>query len=229
MGVTDLRLLEPLRGRDVSLRYTGKRQQIEPWGVNVMAPLAQRVEQQMTRALTLVSLVLAPWRLLAKARVNRNHQEAGLPNTESARVTVEAAHDQEPDYPISVFTDAIQSNPDNVAAYLARGAAHLRAFAYDSAINDFTKAIELMPDSDSAYTSRGTANYEKAEFNRAIADFAKAIEINPRSAVAYCNLGWTHEEIGDEQQAIADYRKALELDPSLEAARDNLKLLGATP
>ena len=53
--------------------------------------------------------------------------------------------------------------------------------------------------------------------------------MNPRSAVAYCNLGWTYEAIGDERQAIAHYRKALELNPSLEAARDNLKLLDATP
>src|SRR5262245_25593135 len=181
---------------------------------------------RMTRPLTLVSFVSAPWRLLAKARADRNHQEADRPTTESAQVTVEAAHDQEPDCPVSVYTDAIQSNPDNVAAYPTRGAAHLRALAFDSAINDFTNALELMPDNHSAYTSRGTAYYEKAEFNRAIADFAKAIEINPRSAVAYCNLGWTYEEIGDDQQAIAHYRKALELDPTLEAARDNLKLLG---
>jgi tetratricopeptide (TPR) repeat protein len=32
--------------------------------------------------------------------------------------------------------------------------------------------------------------------------------------------------MGDEKKAIAYYRKALEIDPSLEAARDNLKLLG---
>ena len=56
----------------------------------------------------------------------------------------------------------------------------------------------------------------------------KAIEINPKSALAYSNLGWTYEAIGDERRAIAHYRKALEIDPSLEAARDNLKLLGAT-
>jgi tetratricopeptide (TPR) repeat protein len=57
----------------------------------------------------------------------------------------------------------------------------------------------------------------------------KALELNPKSALAYCNLGWTYEAIGDEREAIAHYRKALEIDPSLEAARDNLKLLGATP
>ena len=57
----------------------------------------------------------------------------------------------------------------------------------------------------------------------------EVIDINPRSALAYCNLGWSYEAIGDEREAIAHYRKALELDPALEAARDNLKLLGATP
>ena len=57
----------------------------------------------------------------------------------------------------------------------------------------------------------------------------KALELNPKSALAYSNLGWTYEAMGDERKAIAHYRKALEIDPSLEAARDNLKLLGATP
>jgi tetratricopeptide (TPR) repeat protein len=57
----------------------------------------------------------------------------------------------------------------------------------------------------------------------------KALELNPKSALAYSNLGWTYEAMGDERKAIAHYRKALEIDPSLEAARDNLTLLGATP
>jgi tetratricopeptide (TPR) repeat protein len=109
--------------------------------------------------------------------------------------------DKTGDCPITEYTKAIASNPNNVPAYLARGAAHLKPSALDSAIADFTKAIELEPNDDSAYINRGSAHYEKAEFDRAIADFTKALEINPRSALAYCNLGW----------------------------RDNLKLLGASP
>ena len=103
---------------------------------------------------------------------------------------------------------------------------HLKEFKLDSIAN-FTRAIELRPDDASAYTSRGIAHYEKAEYERAIADLSKAIELNPRSALAHCHLGWTFEATGDEPQAIAHYRKALEIDPTLEAARDNLKLLGA--
>jgi len=35
----------------------------------------------------------------------------------------------------------------------------------------------------------------------------------------------TYEAIGEEQKAIACYREGLDIDPSLNAARDNLKLL----
>ena len=182
----------------------------------------------MIRPLALVSSL---WRRVAKwADPNRaGGKDVDCPSADDAQTTVQADPDQEGDCPISAYTEAIRSNPNNVEAYLGRGAAHLKASAFDNAISDFTKALELKPDNDSAYTSRGNAHYEKAEFHRAIADFVKATELNSRSAVAHCNLGWTYEAIGDERQAIAHYRKALELDPSLEAARDNLRLLGATP
>jgi tetratricopeptide (TPR) repeat protein len=192
-----------------------------------VSKVARPTRYWLVRPLESVRAVWAKW--TDRTRNGARGQEVDCPATDYAQATFDPNPDQELACPISAFTEAIQSNPSNVAAYLARGRAHLKAIAFDSAIKDFTKAIELKPNNDSAYTSRGIAHYEKAEFDRAIADFTKAIEINPRSAVAYCNLGWTYEAIGDERQAIAHYRKALVLDPSLEAARDNLKLLGATP
>jgi tetratricopeptide (TPR) repeat protein len=162
------------------------------------------------------------WRFISKwARIGARGQEVDCPTTDYAQPTLEPNPDQEADCPISVYTEAIQSNPNDVAAYLARGTAHFNASAFDSAIADFTKAIELNTNDASAYTNRGSAHYEKAEFDRAIADLNKAIEINPKSALAYSNLGWTYEAMGDERKAIAHYRKALEIDPSLDAARDN--------
>ena len=162
-------------------------------------------ENQMTRPLT---FSLALWRSATQDGADR-------------------IQEQEVDCPISDYTNAIESDPNNATAYLGRGTAHLKAFDFDSAIADFTRAIELNPNDDSAYTNRGSAHYEKAEFDHAIADLNKALELNPKSALAYCNLGWTYEAMHDERKAIAHYRKALEIDPSLEAARDNLKLLGA--
>ena len=124
----------------------------------------------MIRPLTFAS---ALWRSIKEAWADRNHY--GLP-------------DQEVDCPITDYTKAIESNPSNITAYLARGTAHLKALAFDSAIADFTKVIELKANHDSAYTNRGSAYYKKGEFDRAIADLTKALEINPKSALAYCNL-----------------------------------------
>jgi tetratricopeptide (TPR) repeat protein len=58
--------------------------------------------------------------------------------------------EQEVDCPISDYTKALESDPNNATAYLGRGTAHLKAFDFDSAIADFTKAIELNPNDDSA-------------------------------------------------------------------------------
>ena len=168
---------------------------------------AERVTPEMVRLLT---FSLTPWRSGTEAGGDR-------------------IQEQEIDCAISDYSNAIESNPHNPTPYFARGTVHLEAFDFDSAIADFTRAIEIEPNDASAYTNRGSAHYEKGEFDHAIADLNQALELNPKSALAYCNLGWTYEAIGDERKAIAHYRKALEIDPSLEAARDNLKLLGATP
>lgn len=83
--------------------------------------------------------------------------------------------EQEADCPISDYTKAIQSNPNDATAYLGRGTAHLKAFDFDNAIADFTKVIELKPNHASAYANRGSAHYEKAEFERAIADLTRLL------------------------------------------------------
>ena len=81
----------------------------------------------------------ALWRFVTEAWADRN-----------------LLQDQEVDCPITDYTKAIESDPNNVTAYLARGTAHLKAFDFDSAIADFTKAIELKPNNASAYTNRGS-------------------------------------------------------------------------
>ena len=158
------------------------------------------------RETRMLTFTLAPWRSGTEAGGDR-------------------IQEQEIDCAISDYSNAIESNPHNPTPYFARGTAHLEAFDFDNAIADFTRVIEIEPNDASAYTNRGSAHYEKCEFDHAIADLNKALELNPKSG----NLGWTYEAMGDERKAIAHYRKALEIDPSLEAARDNLTLLGATP
>ena len=84
----------------------------------------------------MLTFALAPWRSVTEAGADRNQE-------------------QEVDCPISDYTKALEADPNNVTAYLGRGTAHLKAFAFDSAIADFTKAIEIEPNDASAYTNRG--------------------------------------------------------------------------
>ena len=95
----------------------------------------------------MLTFALAPWRSVTEAGADRNGD--GL-------------QDQDVDCPITDYTKAIESNPKDTTAYLGRGTAYLKAFAFDSAIADFTKAIEIEPNDASAYTNRGSAHYEKA-------------------------------------------------------------------
>jgi tetratricopeptide (TPR) repeat protein len=71
-------------------------------------------------------VALALWRSVTEASADRNRE-------------------QEADCPISDYTKAIQSNPNDATAYLGLGMAHLKAFDFDNAIADFTKVIELNP------------------------------------------------------------------------------------
>ena len=158
-----------------------------------------------------LKLALAPWRS-AKQTWADLHSDCGQDN-DIART-------------INKYTKTIESNPSDARAYFARGTARHKASDYDIAIADLTKALN--PCCAAVYAERGSAYYDEAQYDHAIADLNKAIEINPNSALPYCNLGWAYEAIGEDQKAVAFYRKALEIDPSLQAAKDNLKLLGVT-
>ena len=69
---------------------------------------------------------LALWRSVTEGLADRNQE-------------------QEDDCPITDYTKAIKSNPNDTTAYFSRGSASLKASEFDSAIADFTKAIELNP------------------------------------------------------------------------------------
>src|SRR5512140_2890664 len=106
---------------------------------SVTSRLPESVRPPMVRPL---AFFWALWRFIAKTWADRNRhdprgQEVDCPTTDYARATVAANSNQEVDCPITDYTKAIESNPNDIAAYLARGTAHLKAFAFDSAVADF--------------------------------------------------------------------------------------------
>ena len=116
-----------------------------------------------------------------------------------------------------------------VDAHKARGNIYFANGDYDGAIADYDMAIKLRPKDAEAYVKRGTAYASMDDYGRAIADFGSAIRLRPNRASFYTMRGHAYEKTGDKNQAIADYRKALQIDPSLQAVKDRLRRLGATP
>jgi tetratricopeptide (TPR) repeat protein len=139
------------------------------------------------------------------------------------------------------FTEAIQLNPNLIAAFLLRGRAEYASVsdvidiaedfervgahfstgrqlsteqtqAYDRAIADFTESIRLDGNNPIAFSNRGEAYLQKGNLDNAIADFNQAIRLNPRYAWAYNNRGIAFLHREDFDRAIADFTQAIRLD-----------------
>ena len=121
---------------------------------------------------------------------------------------------------IKLTNIVIETDPNDVAAYIRRGMAYHHKNEYGSAIENFTKAIELDSSISQLYLARGiTYNYE-GEYDSAIEDATKALELNPDNAEAYKHRGLAYQSKGDYDhskgdydRAIADFTKAIELSP----------------
>ena len=126
---------------------------------------------------------------------------------------------------IRLYTEGIQLNPNNVAAYYNRGLAYSNLNQYEQAISDFSKAIALKPDFAEAYYNRGVIydrlrgfawEVEVKHKEQAVQDFSKAIELNPNFAEAYrarAGIYLTFSLADDAllEKAKADAAKANEL------------------
>jgi tetratricopeptide (TPR) repeat protein len=109
------------------------------------------------------------------------------------------------------FNAAIKIDPNNAAAYRARG--EVAHFHPDIAIADFDTAIRLDPNDAKAYIDRGAAYRASGQLDRAIADFDTAIRRDPKAAAAYTGRGLARRAKGELDQAIADYDEAIKIDP----------------
>ncbi len=137
------------------------------------------------------------------------------------------------DQTIDGCTAQIQSGRATTAnqaiEYYNRAYAYDNKALYDQALADYNQSIALNPNSADTYHNRGVSYRHKGLYDLAIADFTRAIALKPDYPLAYKNRGLAYENKGFHDPAIADYRAALNLDPNMQAARDGLTRLGATP
>lgn len=112
---------------------------------------------------------------------------------------------------IEHYTEAINTKPDFLNAYLRRAFCYSANKQYDEAIADFTKIIELKPDHIWALNSRGSAYNKKEKYDLAMKDFNKVLALDPNNQEAYNNRGWAKKFTGDKTGACNDWKKSKKL------------------
>ena len=118
---------------------------------------------------------------------------------------------------IQMYTQVIQNNPENAAAYKDRGIYHFDTKSYVEAFEDFLRAIELDPQ-DLHYWDIAEKFFFSGHYTEAVQLHDKLIADNPDNAVAYYGGLFCLQVVNDINAGLYDFRKAIAIDPKYEDA-----------
>lgn len=167
------------------------------------------------------AIKLQPDNTTARDLLNKTNAEKGKQWFTQGKTSVEKGDFNSA---IKKFTKAVESNPNDGAAYEERGEIFLMKRMYDEAIRDFSEAIKIDPKSAFAYYKRGNAFSKKQYYDRAIDDYTQAINIRQDDERFYYNRGNKYLKKTDYDSAIDDYKKAIEIKPDYTKAHNNLSI-----
>jgi tetratricopeptide (TPR) repeat protein len=117
-----------------------------------------------------------------------------------------------PQIALHELTNAIEIDPDNASALVARCNILNTLHLWDDANHDCTRAIQLFPEFDAALGSRGFAYAGNGDYPRAIQDYDQAIRIRPTKEYIK-NRGEAYLAVGDRRRAKIDLEMAKKLPP----------------
>jgi tetratricopeptide (TPR) repeat protein len=136
-----------------------------------------------------------------------------------------ALKSEDPDEQIKYYTECINLDPDNAAAFNNIGIAFSDKKEYEKAIENYDKAIKIKKDFASAYNNRGNAYRNKKEYDKSIDDYNKAIEFKHDYHEAFNNKGIVYCCLKKFEDALINFSKSIELNPDNEITIINLKEL----
>lgn len=118
---------------------------------------------------------------------------------------------------ITLYTSAIELDPDYTYAIHSRGVAYERLGNYEKAIADYKRAIRIEDYAFSHY-GLGYIYYAQGKYEDSIAEYTRAIERDPTYIDTYRNRGIAYYQLGEYDLAIADYLHVIQLNPAYKAA-----------
>jgi tetratricopeptide (TPR) repeat protein len=124
---------------------------------------------------------------------------------------------------ISLYTKAIDANPNDYQSYLWRGHSHyslgyqngiIKNDRLEAAIIDYSKVLQLNPAEAEAYYYRASAKKLLNKLKESIPDFTMAIKYDPKRKEIYYFRGLTYYLLLNYVAAIEDFDKSIAQDPS---------------
>ena len=109
---------------------------------------------------------------------------------------------------IIAYTEAINFNYNNVAAYTWRGNAFGSLKNFQKAIMDLSRAIQLDGNNVQAYVGLGIAYYSTGSYSQAIRALNYAIQLDPKNGQAYYARAACFKEIENYSAASQDQATA---------------------
>jgi tetratricopeptide (TPR) repeat protein len=123
---------------------------------------------------------------------------------------------------ISLYTQAINLEPERRAFYVDRADAYYYSDKLDDAIKDLQKAISIDKSYPFPYDRIGDCYYQKKEYETAIVYHQKAVKADPTYKYAYVGLNLSYTKSGKYQEAIDAAKKAVAIDSTYANALGNL-------
>jgi tetratricopeptide (TPR) repeat protein len=112
------------------------------------------------------------------------------------------------DEAVTLFSKAIESQPENYFAWFNRGVAKNMLGLYEDALPDFEETVKRAPGYKKGYLNRGITNKKLTKYTDALSDFSDAVKVDSTYADAYYNRGLIYEMLSKKDSACIDFNKA---------------------
>ena len=109
------------------------------------------------------------------------------------------------------FNKIIESDPDNLAAWIDKGVAHENLSQLNEALKAYSRSIEINPSNLDALNNTGVVLLDSGKFKESIPWFDKVLEIDEKNIDALFNKGLASYNLGKTVEAMVLFDKALKI------------------
>jgi beta-barrel assembly-enhancing protease len=129
------------------------------------------------------------------------------------------------DRDIAEATQALQTDPNDVAALQKRARAYSRKSQHAEALADYVRATDLRPADSNLQVGRGGAHYSLRQYELALVAYDEALRLDATNFSARNARGNTNRALKRYDEALADFDETLKIRPNFVFAFYNRGLV----